>query len=212
MKKATLLVLVLFLGTHLMSQGESNPSNITYPYKNVLKLSPVELVRAEFQVGYERYFKNRAQSLNVLTSIISGKNGSETRDGLQLFGQYRFFLSHLQKETHQTLNMYNIGFYTAPYALGLTYKGTYESGDYDPINGEFVTKLIDERINAFEAGALMGIQLDITSRIVLDLFLGGGVRRSFTDVSDESQNEYGLMELGYTGVKPRIGLQMGITF
>jgi hypothetical protein len=184
-----------------------------YQYNNVLRLSPIELGRAEFQVGYERYFAHRTQSLVLNPSIIKGSRGTETKDGYQLMVQYRFYLSQLQRATNETLNMFNIGFYAAPYVLGLTYKETYEYGIYDPLTFEQDFQLIEEAVDALEGGALLGIQLDITRRIVLDFFVGGGIRESnVTSSNTEGRNEYGILDLAYSGVKPRIGFQMGITF
>ncbi|GLR17193.1 hypothetical protein GCM10007940_18080 [Portibacter lacus] len=193
-----------------MNSKSSDP----YPFVNVLKLSPIELGRSEFQVSYERYFKNRAQSIFIAPSIFLSSQGEETKDGFQLFVQYRFYLSHLFVENNNTLGMYNIGFYAAPYVTGLTYKETYEQGIYDPSSGENVYNLIDDKVNAIEGGALMGVQFDITSRIVLDFYLGGGIRKSNFESSGDSfsQGGIGLFDLAYTGVKPRIGLQIGITF
>ena len=195
--------------------GQNMPEDdkYTYEYKNVLRLSPFELSRGEFQVGYERYNAHRDQSLVINPSIIKLSKGTESRDGAQLMVQYRFYLSQLQRETSETLYMFNVGFYAAPYILGISYKERYEIGVYDPISFEQDYEVVEEAINAIEGGALLGIQLDITKRIVLDFFVGGGIRESNVSTNNtEGRNEYGILDLGYTGVKPRIGFQMGIIF
>lgn len=211
--KYSILFLAIMISQFALGQKNLENTKFNYEYKNVLRLSPVELGRAEFQVGYERYFANRAQSLVLNPSVIKASRGVEKKDGFQLMAQYRFYLSQLQRETNETLNMYNIGFYAAPYALGLTFKETYEFYNYSPETNKDNVSLVDETVNAVEGGALLGIQLDITRRIVLDFFVGGGIRESaVTSNNTEDVNQYGIFENGYTGVKPRIGFQMGITF
>ncbi|WP_235296428.1 hypothetical protein [Portibacter marinus] len=214
MKNLLILSICLLLHLNLIAQDKSVEADHLYTYQNLLKLSPVELGRAEFQIGFERYFNNRKTSLNTLISIISGDNGEEKRGGFQAFLQYRFYLSQLYKETHQTLNMYNIGFYSAPYILGLYQNETYSNWYYDPEKGDTQTELVDEEITAGEGGVLLGVQFDITKRIVLDIFMGGGVRQSKIVRNRDASGieDYGLLDQGYSGVKPRIGLQMGITF
>ena len=110
--------------------------------------------------------------------------------------------------------MYNIGLYAAPYLLGLSYAETTKVYNYNPAYDEVQYLLVNEKILSAEGGALMGVQFDITPRIVLDIFLGGGVRQSniSRDGDYEGSSDFGLLEIGFTGVKPRIGLQMGITF
>lgn len=211
----TMITLTFLLILCQFGYGQENIEiQDSYAYKNVLKLSPVELARAEFQVGYERYFKGRSQSMLLMPSIFISQDGDEKKDGFQLMVQYRFYLSQLHQKTSKTLNMFNVGFYSAPYVLGLIHNEVYEYGIYDPINLEYVTDLMEEKTESIEGGALMGIQLDITKRIVFDFFVGGGIRRSnvIRNMPEEGYNSYGILDIGYTGVKPRIGMQMGITF
>lgn len=208
----TLIFLVLYTGI-LNSQVALEKVSNSYDFTNTLKISPIELGRAEFQVSYERFIKDRKQSIVLVPSIILGSGGDESRTGFQIMTQYRFYLSHLRKETHETLNMYNIGFYAAPYALGLGLNEVREIGVYDPITYEYEVDLMESNIMSFEGGAIMGIQLDITKRIVMDFYAGGGLRKSTVDHNlEDVDNSYGILDIAYTGVKPRIGFAMGITF
>lgn len=207
------LFLLLLLSQFVTGQNTMQSEEFEYEYKNVLRLSPIELGRAEFQVGYERYFANRDQSIGLFPSLIKSSRGEESRDGFQMMLQYRFYLSQLQRKANETLNMFNIGFYAAPYLIGLTSKETSERYSYNPETFGDEYYFVEETINALEGGALLGIQLDITRRIVLDFYVGGGIRESKVTSTDNIQGgDFGIFEAGYAGVKPRIGLQMGITF
>ena len=45
-------------------------------------------------------------------------------------------------------------------------------------------------ITAVEGGALIGVQIDITKRIFLDFFVGGGIR--YTDFADTKDGVIGI--------------------
>ncbi len=214
MKKITLFIVLFACAIFANAQNQEIPINLKYEFQNTLKLSPFELGRAEFQISYERYFNNRKTSLVVFPSIILKQRGEETINGTQLMLQYRFYLSQLNIANQYTLGMFNVGFYSAPYLLGIIAKEQSYYDYMDPKTFEYSFNLISEKTKGAEIGALMGIQLDITKRIVADFFVGGGIRK--TAVTQETlldfEKTYSVFDLGYSGVKPRIGFQIGITF
>jgi hypothetical protein len=192
-----------------------------YPYKNALKISPIEFAQSKFQVTYERYIKNRSQSILLIPAVIMEEDGRDTKQGVEAMLQYRFFLTNLRKGVNKSLGFYNIGFYAGPYALGLLYQEDYVRDIYDPIKG--VTEVIEfeKEVQSLEGGVVLGVQFDITSRILLDIFVGGGVRQS--DVTDTFEAFdypdgyyyepiYQVFDREYTGVKPKLGLQLGFSF
>lgn len=213
MKKIILLVLVS-IPAFLWSQSEQ------FAYKNALKISPVEFGKAEFQVAYERYFGDRSTSLTIMPSITLKENNNETIEGFQIGAQYRIFLSHLRSDEKRVfLGLHNIGLYTGVYSQYQDYKNTYNFSWWDmdtssEMNGEFTKDL-----TSIEGGAIIGVQVDITQRILLDFYVGGGVR--YTDLTDSKEGvvdenyfyeEYGVFDPEYKGVKPRIGFQLGVFF
>jgi hypothetical protein len=207
--------LLIYLFVSLTFSGISQEE---FKYLNVFKLSPIEFANSEFQFSYERYFNNRKSSIIITPSILLKDQGEESFSGVQAMVQYRLYLTHLQKGIHKTLQMHNIGFYGGPYVLGLTYQEDYSSGYFDLDRNEFINKLYHKDIKAIEGGAIMGIQLDITERIVLDMFVGGGIRYAnvdddiLLDQPDDNYFYYDVFDVEYTGVKPKLGLQLGITF
>lgn len=188
--------------------------------KNAVKISPVEFSKAEFQIAFERYFGDRSSSITISPSIILKENNFESIEGFQIGGQYRIFLSHLRSDSRSVfLGFHNIGLYTGLYAQYQDYKKDYkftwwEMGTNVEQNQEFTKK-----VSAIEGGAIIGVQIDVTKRILIDFYVGGGIRYSdFTDskdgVVDESYyyEEYGAFDPEYKGVKPRIGFQLGVLF
>lgn len=216
MKKITLsLLLVAFFFT-MNAQEATN-----YKYRNALKISPVEFAQSRFQISYELYNRARSQSLLVMPSLILEENGKDVKKGAELMMQYRFFLSHLKKGENKTMGFYDIGFYAGPYMLIMSYYEDYEREIYFPGKGTAEKLAFEKDVDAVEAGVILGIQLDVTPRILLDFYIGGGIRQS--DVMDSYDGfdnpddyyyepSYGVFDLEYTGVKPKLGLQVGISF
>ena len=191
-------------------------------FENVsaVKISPVEFGKAEFQISYERYFGERSSSFVISPSFILKENNFESKEGFQIEGQYRIYLSHLRSDNQSVLlGFHNIGLYGGVYARYLDYKEDYQYMWYDNTSGTSHSGEFTKDVVAKEGGAIIGIQIDITKRILLDLFAGGGVR--YTDFTDSKEgvvgseyfyDEYGVFDPEYKGVKPRLGLQIGVLF
>lgn len=206
-------ILILLLPISIYGQDDH------FEKKNALKISPFEFGRAEFQISYERYFGDRSSSFLFVPSVILKDNGDEGIFGWQLMSQYRFYLTHIGKnDEHVFLGLYNLAFYTGVYALYRNSQEDYLFSFWDDIKMESIDMIFRKEIDAGEAGTILGIQVDITSRIQLDFYVGGGIRiTSVNDSIDPNfmgyyREEYGVFDQEYQGVKPRLGFNLGITF
>lgn len=213
-KITTIFLLITYISVGQTIAQETTP---TYSKMNSLKINPFAFGNSEFQLAYERYFNNRRSSVVFSPSIILRDSGGESKEGFQVMGQYRFYLTHFKKEPNRKnfLGVYNYGFYAGAYGLYFDQKETYLEYDWDATTGESLITEFTEDIQSVEGGAMLGLQMDITKRIVLDFYIGGGVRRSEVDdtnTNDESIYSDGIFDKGYTGVKPKAGLLLGITF
>ena len=217
MKHVLVTLLVAILSISAYGQDVSDH----FSRKNALKLSPFEFAQAEFQFSYERYFGERNTSLSIVPSIILQDAGQESKNGFQIMGQYRFYLSHLRNDQQKiVLGIHNFGFYAGVYALYLDYAEDYIRGYNEPFTYQWVEKVYTTDVGSIEGGAMLGLQIDLTKRIVVDIYVGGGIRKSEvndTIFDDPNQpniyNEtYGIFDKEYTGVKPRAGFQFGFTF
>jgi len=213
--KKSIFYLFLFLLIGEVSAQDAQ----SFSYRNAIKISPFEFGNSEFQLTYEKYSAMRRHSILIMPTVILKDNGVESKKGVEGMIQYRFFLTHLKKGKNKTWGMSNIGFYTGTYLRGLIYSEVYQSGYYDKTTNEYLTKNFEKDIRAAEGGVLLGIQFDITTRIILDMYVGGGVRYSDVEDSyDDFANEEiyrptpGVFDKEYTGVKPKVGLQIGFTF
>jgi len=211
--KNILLLIVCVLLTSLQLDAQED---IEFQYKNALKISPVQFGASAFQMTYERYFNDRKSSLLIMPMIILREGSVEKKKGLELMLQYRFFLTHLRKGRNKTIGMYNIGLFTGAYANGLIYEEERQETYHPDLDYISVTEMFKKEIQSVEGGVLIGFQMDITKRILLDFYVGGGMRFSeSTDEFDSFRDYYiekRVLDKDYTGVKPKIGFQLGFAF
>lgn len=203
----------IILGVLFFSFNESiaQASDSKEAYNQVLKLSPFEFGRSQFQVGYERYFNNKTRSVVFMPSFILKRNNNHNSDGAELGLQYRMYLSQNDGGI-----FHRIGYYSGFYGFGMVLREEYQLFNYAPNNPNGTPYTATNDVKSLEGGVLLGIQIDITKRIVLDFFAGGGVRYSNV-VDQRAQQEsyysnYGVFDREYTGIKPRVGFQLGVTF
>lgn len=218
MKNTILILLVNFLFLS-GSFGQENTNH--FANQNALKFSPFALGNATFQVSYERFFSNRKSSLLIAPSVIIKETNDQSKTGWEMMSQYRYFLTHTRKDQQKTfLGVHNYGFYTGVYGLFFVSTEDYQVNYWDNTDGSQKNEMATKEVDAIEGGVLLGIQVDITPRILIDFFVGGGIRNtdvmdSFLDdnpPTDYYYNDYGVFDPEYKGVKPKLGLLIGITF
>lgn len=219
--KKTLLILSLGFTVFFTTQGNSQTyesQEVSY-LNNALKINPVVLGRAEFNLSYERFFSNRKSSISISPSIYLKDNLTQSINGWQIAAQYRFYLTHFNKQNQRIfLGMENFGFYSGLYISTQDYKEEFQKGHWDNDTQEYSMADYNKEITSFEGGAMIGIQIDITKRIVIDFNVGGGVRytdyfNTFEDLGLEDYvSEYSVFDPEYQGVKPKVQLLLGITF
>jgi len=213
-KYVIVLFTILFTGPIALGQSNTNHFSKT----NAIKIYPTNFARAEFRIGYEHYFKDRKNSISIVPSIVLKDTPDETLEGWQLMGQYRLYLSHLRADKDQTFwGLHNFGFYAGLYSLYFDYSEDYMRGDHDPVTNEYIMSRYHKDVSSIEGGALIGLQIDITKRFLIDFYVGGGIR--YTDLEDSYipppnswVEDYGVFDYEYQGVKPSIGLSLGMTF
>ncbi len=198
----------------------ANSQSDHFDQKNAIKISPVEFSRAQFEMSYERYFGDRSSSLVLLPSIYLKDDIMESKEGFQLGAQYRFYLSHVRSDEKSVfLGFHNVGLYTGVYAQYLDYTEDYQFYWWDMEKMESVTLGMTKDVTSVEGGAIIGVQIDITKKILIDFYIGGGVKYSdLTDTKTDiiNPNDYyedvSVFDPEYKGVKPKLGFQLGFLF
>lgn len=217
MKNFILFFICLFcLGTIAQAQEAS----AHFSEKNAIKINPIGFGNASFQITYERFLGDRNSSILLSPTITLKETNEESIEGWEAMAQYRFYLTHVRKDKQKTfLGVHNYGFYTGVYGLYSQYQEEFRRGYWDDVNQVEVIDDYEKNINAFEGGALIGIQIDVTQRILIDFYVGGGVKQAdITDTYLETAppnyyyETYGVFDPEYKGVKPKLGLLIGFTF
>ena len=156
-----------------------------------------------------------------MPSIIPKKIYPESEEGYQIMLQYRYYLTHIRKdEVNTILGLHNFGFYAGFYGLTIDYSRDYIPSFYVENSMLYFDKIFSRSSSSFEGGSLIGLQLDITKRILLDIYAGGGIRKTdFTDTiendpyySENYKHYFNVFDRECNGIKPRLGLQLGILF
>lgn len=214
----TIYIIIFSLQFFNLFSQDANIVADPIKYNNAIKISPFEFRRSEFQLVYERKLGNGKSSISIMPSLFKKENDYETISGYQFMSQFKFFLSHFDQNSHNLiLDIKALDFYSGPYALFGNHKREYISSNWDNVSNQYVEKLVKDDINAQEVGAVLGLQIEITPRVNADIYLGGGIRFADKSTNFIPKDHYYKMhsrvfELEYSGVKPRLGFQFGITF
>lgn len=215
MKKYSYILILILFPLSIFSQS------FDYEYLNSVKINPISFAQSEIQLHYEHYFKNRKSSILIAPSLILRETDDESVFGGQLMGQWRIYVTHFNKEEGRNfLGFYNYGFYAGVYGLAHRYNEKYTMYQWNPTTGEQLAKQFERNSSSGELGPMMGLQIDLTKRIVFDFYLGGGIRFSDFNDSIDDEPDYenyssfneGVFAIAYSGVKPKLGLSIGINF
>lgn len=175
--------------------------------ENFFYVAPFDLFLNTLQLGYEKKLKNH----NALFAS-AGFKLSETQRTINRIGgngeiQYKINLLY-NKEASNTMAVvrnYSTFAYFAPY---LQYR--YEEMT-DNINADALASSREISIvNSASAGVGFGFRLTGNeNRFTVDVFAGGGLRLSDLNGASRYAN---FLEVGYSGLTPRLGFRMGIAF
>jgi hypothetical protein len=170
-------------------------------YKNVLKMSASLFVRSTFQMGYEHFFQTNT-SFYVTGGLTYQDSDYEKVWGVRNEAQMRFHVFTVIKPRESNR------LYFAPYLINQYFEtegwvyGTY---GYD----QWATDSFD----AFGLGMLFGWSYSFANRINLDIYTGGGIRKTFgyDDIINSGSSD-GVFDYGYSGIVPRFGIDIGFWF
>jgi hypothetical protein len=188
MKKLLILTSLLVFTGILTAQTQPTSSSDTY--SNLFKVSASMFTRNTFQMEWEHYFKPTTSF-----QINAGMNFRDT-DYEQLWGinteaqmKFHVFTQINPKNSHRL--------YFAPYLL-YNYEELKESQYVNP--GHEIW--IEDSFGAIGTGVVFGWSFSFANRINLDIFTGGGIRKSFNVDSDLYSD---VWDYSYSGIAPPTG-------
>ncbi|MFZ4546434.1 MAG: DUF3575 domain-containing protein [Bacteroidales bacterium] len=169
-------------------------------YKNILKMSASLFTRSTFQMGYERFF-NPNTSFLVSAGMSFKDSDYEKVWGVRTEAQMKFHVYTVVKplQSHRL--------YFAPYLMNEYYETEGSHYDYNG-NSYWQTETFD----AFGGGMLFGWSFSFANRINLDIYTGGGLRKTFNYDNSEYYYDNGVFDYAYSGISPRLGIDIGFWF
>jgi hypothetical protein len=198
MKKVILvfLIAVTSFGANAQILATANSPE----YKNLLKMSASQFTRSTFQLGFE-HFINPNSTFYLIGGLNFKDSDYEKVWGVRTEVQMRFHVYTLVKpKTSHRL-------YFAPYLLN-EYMDV-ERNQYDNY-GNYTWRT--DTFDAFGGGMLFGWSFSFANRINLDIYTGGGLRKTFNYDANENYYTDGVFDNGYSGIVPRLGIDIGFWF
>jgi hypothetical protein len=156
--------------------------------------------RSTFQMGYERFF-NPNTSFLVSAGMSFKDSDYEKIFGVRTEAQMKFHVFTVVKpQQSQRL-------YFAPYIMNEYYETEGMEYNYNG-NSHWQTETFD----AFGGGMLFGWSFSFANRINLDIYTGGGLRKTFNYDKSEYHYDNGVFDYAYSGISPRLGIDVGFWF
>lgn len=206
MKSLKFLFVFLLLSPMLRAQ-EAAPVITEERRHNRIYFNMFDFIFSTFSVAYERDIKRNA--LMVLAGGILSESDTKTKKGGMGEIQYRFNM--IDEKAGYDRSAF---FYFTPYAQ-FKYIDAEESmegytNSY-PYNTTY-TYYSTANLRSYNAGAMIGLSLyALKGRFCSSFYAGGGLR--YVDVKgNERLFENNIFSVGYSGVLPRFGFQLGIGF
>lgn len=199
----------------------------TYKYSNTFKVSVSQFFASEYRVTYERYIKDHRISLAFSPSYLLNKKPSVWLNQ-NVFTQLAGVGANLQLKFH-LFNKYGtiitnrngtmiIDIYSAPYLQYFHLKHVDENVSFSTegfeadlyVKGEPIIDIVD----AYEGGVMLGLEIALHQRVIIDLAAGAGYRYSNieSNTSVGPLINTGYWSRGFTGLLPRLGINFGFTF
>ena len=192
-----------------------DPVHQTIP-NSIVKFLPIELAYSTFMIELEDFNKQGTRS----TSFGIGATYSERTDyedekvsGIKGELIHRIYISPFSQRTSKKGRNYMLGIYG-----GLFLRGGYEKieSDFNFWNGATSTDQTNTREGTWIfPGAMIGVARTYWDKLLIDLYLGAGVRAVNVDDSNPNFDHfydyyYHVSPLDYGGVAPNIGVKMGL--
>ena len=195
------IVLIMLLAAYTTANCQVADS--TKKYNNKLKFSVVNFFDNTLFLSYERTMKN-GNALFVGVGPLYANTNNEPKSGLRSELQYKLYITEKIKE-NSAKRIYFAPFFT-----------------YKFLEKKYTSYYIDNNIwpnytvqyHSFCPGIIAGYSITVYNRINIDFYVGGGLKRTFDGNFNGHINydNYNLWDPGYSGVIPKVGFDIGITF
>lgn len=192
MKKSILLSVFAFFAFSAFSQS------------TLVKISPFHLLDGTFYTSIEKNLNN-----DRTIYLAGGYRLSDNGDDIGWMGelQIRKYLFRFTKSQSLGDSPFS-GIYGGLYGNGKYFSEFVDNHYY--ADNDYYYYPEHYEIKQLEGGVMMGIQMVFHKKLSLDFFVGGGLRAS--EISNNYNRTPYFPERGYTGVVPKVGFEVGVSF
>lgn len=205
-KKILLLcALLIMVSAQVHSQeqvaGYDKSTNSFTKYRNIYKFSLTEFTRNTFQMGYER-FVTPSTSLYFIAGLTSKDDYYDNVFGIKTELQLKIhaYTSARGKVMHRL--------YFAPYIMNHYLDTEFTDWEYDQ-NYNYHEVKVSDSYDVVGTGVMFGWSFSFAKRMNIDVYTGGGIRRTIG--SGDNSND-GVWDYSYSGITPRFGIDVGFLF
>lgn len=179
------------------------------PPVNIVKIVPQSLPKNTLKVSWEHGTSPKASwNVSPFVTLYDRRNEKVLGAGLDL-GK-KIYVSRMDSAAPLK------GFYGAASICYAYYHTQYKKYD-DTTDGNavfpyppLVERSVTEKIHQIGADLFLGYQFPIKKVLYIDVYLGGGLRYSFSSQGQNSNYKTGVNDYGYIGVIPKAGIKIGL--
>lgn len=150
--------------------------------------------------NWEKQLQNN-NGLLLGAGPLYSENSNIRKSGFRAELQYKLYIT--KKESGNGVSR----IYVAPF---MVYKYIEKENLYYNPNYNYPVNYF----HSFCPGIIAGVNIVSYKRLVFDIYVGGGMKRTFDGdfVGKIDYDNYNIFQPGYNGVIPRVGFDIGITF
>jgi hypothetical protein len=202
------LLILLFITKVAVSQ---EAPEFTFP-RSLVKLSPLQLFNNTLELGVETFNSKLSKSFQVTAGFKSGSADFDDGQGASLELAFRKYVLPMELRVRKSREFYQ-GIYYSLYVGGAYFEGKASSyGYYDPNTNTWINGSYSATIKSISPGFTIGLQKTLWKVLVLDVFIGGGIKFSESHYSGTNYYpEYsGILDPGYDGIYPKFGGKIAV--
>jgi hypothetical protein len=177
---------------------------------NLIKIVPQSLPNNTLKISWEHGTSSKA-SINVspFITLYDRKNEKVWGAGIEL--AKKIYVSRMDSAA-PLKGFYGAGSFS--YAFYSTEYKRYDDSTFTGIYGNPTRtssgRIYHETINQIGADLFLGYQFPIKKVLYIDVYLGGGLRYSFSSEGSNSYYKSGINDYAYIGVIPKAGVKIGL--
>lgn len=207
--KKILIVTLCLMATVAKTQVTAT-SNTDKKFANSIMFSVTDFFNSTFQAGYERRLCP-GSGLFIDAAVSYRNNNGQRTEGYKGEIRFKYYVYSAEKEK----SAQSICF--APY---FQYKYTEQIPDYYIMEYDMYPPVyyypVKSYYNSFAGGVLFGVNFVVAKKIVIDAYLGGGIKRTYgahmKDYSNYAYYNNSIWDAGYNGIAPKAGIDVGFRF